>query len=77
MLRLQHAIDGAHLLVTHLALDTVRSVLRLSTLLAMIRSREPDQNGSLASRLPRFLKDHKNRTAVLKAISTLERPKNS
>jgi hypothetical protein len=44
---------------------------------ATIRIRAPDQNRSLASRLPRFLKDHRNRAAVLKAISALETPKDS
>jgi hypothetical protein len=44
---------------------------------ATLRIRDPDQNGSLASRLPRFLKDHKNRAAVLRAISALESPRDA
>lgn len=38
---------------------------------AGIRRREPNENASLASRLPRWLKAGKNREAVLKAISRL------
>lgn len=44
---------------------------------ATLRSREPNRNSSLASRLPAFLLGHKNRAAVLKAISALETPKDS
>ena len=44
---------------------------------ATLRIREPNRNASLASRLPHFLLDHKNRKAALKAISALERPKHS
>lgn len=40
---------------------------------AAIRVREPNRNSSLASRLPHFLLDRKNRAAVLKEISNLER----
>jgi len=39
---------------------------------ATIRIREPNRNSSLASRLPQFLLDHRNRLAVLKAIRALE-----
>lgn len=39
---------------------------------AGIRERTPNQNGSLASRLPRWLKARQNREAVLKGIATLE-----
>jgi len=40
---------------------------------ATLRIREPHRNGSLASRLPSFLLDRKNRPAVLKAIAALEK----
>jgi hypothetical protein len=40
---------------------------------ATIRIREPNKNSSLASRLPSFLLDSKNRHAVLKEISVLEK----
>jgi hypothetical protein len=40
---------------------------------ATIRVREPNRNSSLASRLPHFLLDRKNRSAVLKEIAQLER----
>ncbi|WP_336212225.1 hypothetical protein [Nonomuraea sp. LPB2021202275-12-8] len=38
---------------------------------AFIREREPNRNGSLASRLPAWLKDAKNRDAVLGCCATL------
>lgn len=40
---------------------------------ASLRIREPNKNSSLASRLPHFLLDRKNRNAVLKEIAALER----
>jgi hypothetical protein len=40
---------------------------------ATLRIREPHRNGSLASRLPSFLLDRKNRPAVLRAIAALEK----
>jgi hypothetical protein len=39
---------------------------------ATLRIREPHRNGSLASRLPSFLTDRKNRATVVKAIASLE-----
>jgi hypothetical protein len=39
---------------------------------ATLRIREPHINGSMASRLPAFLTDRKNRAAALKAIAELE-----
>ncbi|MBB3734015.1 hypothetical protein [Nonomuraea dietziae] len=38
---------------------------------AFIREREPNRNGSLASRLPAWLKDAKNRDLVLARCATL------
>ncbi|MFI6507876.1 hypothetical protein ACIBCT_09745 [Streptosporangium sp. NPDC050855] len=38
---------------------------------AFIREREPNRNGSLASRLPAWLKDAKNRDLVLTRCATL------
>jgi hypothetical protein len=39
---------------------------------ARIRERVPNQNRTLVSRLPRWIKSAQNREAVLKAIATLE-----
>jgi ribosomal protein S27E len=39
---------------------------------ATIRIREPNRNASLASRLPHFLLDRKNRAAVLREIARIE-----
>lgn len=40
---------------------------------ATLRFREPHRNGSMASRLPSFLTDRKNRAAVAKAIAQMEK----
>jgi hypothetical protein len=40
---------------------------------ATIRIRQPNLNSSMASRLPAFLLDRKNRRAVLKEIAGLQR----
>ncbi len=40
---------------------------------ATLRIRQPHVNGSLASRLPAFLTDRRNRRAVIQAIDELER----
>ena len=39
---------------------------------ATLRIREPHRNGSMASRLPAFLTDRKNRAAALAAIAEME-----
>ena len=39
---------------------------------ATLRIREPHKNGSMASRLPAFLTDRKNRAAALRAITAME-----
>lgn len=38
---------------------------------AALRERTPNWNGSLASRLPRWIKDRKNRDAILSACAQL------